>query len=314
MARYKIINSNDGTNSPWRVIDTTTGEVVTAERNRANARAAMAEFKRSKTQREASSSTVPEPAEAAPTAKVRKGDFVACETIAHDCWPAAVVIRRAVKVARDGAVTHVATQFAWANGRRTANAGNKLGRLSAAFVSRVFTLGEYGRNEALAEFADGKSLGDKGVWATLEEARAGIKSIVAPAPITDEILDRQVQHIHEQVLVDTYVKKGLPLKRAEARAKADITGVIEPGPKTKVPTTGPKPGVIAAIVECMRRDNGASIPEIVTELVSRFPERAEKGLTTTARIQVGRWPAKHGATIEKSRDKGRGGTVYKLAS
>lgn len=65
-----------------------------------------------------------------------------------------------------------------------------------------------------------------------------------------------------------------------------------------------KPGVIATIVETMKRDRGASADEILAVLVKKFPDRTQKGMMATVRIQANRNAKK------KDKDEKRGGVVY----
>jgi hypothetical protein len=59
--------------------------------------------------------------------------------------------------------------------------------------------------------------------------------------------------------------------------------------KKKVTTARPGgPGVIVEIIKCISRQQGASIEEIVTILVKKFPDREEGGMRATARIQANR--------------------------
>ena len=62
-----------------------------------------------------------------------------------------------------------------------------------------------------------------------------------------------------------------------------------------------KPGVIAAVIDMISRDNGATIAQIVAVLVKKFPDRKEKSMTSTAKIQ-----ANKNAT---SKDKNASGDV-----
>lgn len=76
--------------------------------------------------------------------------------------------------------------------------------------------------------------------------------------------------------------------------------------KPKAKKVGMKPvGVIAAIVDLISRDKGASIKEIVAALVKKFPDRDESGMLSTSRIQA----AKHATS--KERDEKRGLVYYK---
>ena len=84
--------------------------------------------------------------------RARKGDYVAVWILAHDGSPECWSLRRAVKVSREGKVTHVTTERSWGFGNRTANGSTEL---VYNFVWRVLTLGDYARCPELAELADG---------------------------------------------------------------------------------------------------------------------------------------------------------------
>lgn len=105
-------------------------------------------------------------------------------------------------------------------------------------------------------------------------------------------------------LADTKKKVAAkPAKKSAAKAKAKAPE--KPAKKGAAKAGGiKKVGVIATIVELMSRKNGASIPEIVEGLMEKFPDRDEKGMTSTARIQAN----KHQKSKEK--DDSRGGMVY----
>lgn len=64
------------------------------------------------------------------------------------------------------------------------------------------------------------------------------------------------------------------------------------------------PGVIASIVEAMKRDRGVTVEEVVVILAKKFPDRKQKSMTATARIQL----AKHAK--KKDRDDKRGLVYY----
>lgn len=46
-----------------------------------------------------------------------------------------------------------------------------------------------------------------------------------------------------------------------------------------------RPGIIAVLMELMRRKEGASRVEMVAELVKRFPDRDPKGMASTVSVQ-----------------------------
>lgn len=68
-----------------------------------------------------------------------------------------------------------------------------------------------------------------------------------------------------------------------------------------------KVGVIATIVETMSRKSGASVPEIVAVLLKKFPDRDEKGMTSTVRIQANK------QSTSKEKDDKRGTVYYHVA-
>lgn len=76
------------------------------------------------------------------------------------------------------------------------------------------------------------------------------------------------------------------------------------------PETPTRDGVINTIRTMLRR--GATKGEILTELVTRFPERDAMGMATTVSIQISRLGKKHGGTT-KANVAGRG-VVYTFAN
>ena len=76
-----------------------------------------------------------EQAQARPAARVKRGDRVGVRVRKHDLVPEHCALWRAVKVDRDGKVTHVVEPFRWECGDRKANAGTKPSYL---FVDRIF--------------------------------------------------------------------------------------------------------------------------------------------------------------------------------
>lgn len=95
--------------------------------------------------------------------------------------------------------------------------------------------------------------------------------------------------------------------RAQAAEKSKA-----PGTKKRRGVKGGKPGVIKAIVREIASAKGASVDEIVDSLARQFPERSRDSMRTTTRIQVHRWPRKHGFTVKKIADSQRG-MVYRIA-
>ena len=97
-------------------------------------------------------------------------------------------------------------------------------------------------------------------------------------------------------------------EQPKAKTKAP-KAVTNGATKPKMARGGGKkgPGVIDTIVAAFSRPQGANIEEIVAILVKTFPDREEKGMTSTARIQVKR----KGAIGIK--DEKRGMVYYKEA-
>jgi hypothetical protein len=84
-------------------------------------------------------------------------------------------------------------------------------------------------------------------------------------------------------------KKPAAAKPAKGKGKATAKkAAAKPAAKSAGKKDGPikKVGVIDTIVSTMKSKNGASIEEIVAVLKKKFPDRDEKGMTSTARIQA----------------------------
>lgn len=60
------------------------------------------------------------------------------------------------------------------------------------------------------------------------------------------------------------------------------------------------PGVISTIVEAMGRKSGVTVEEVVAILAKKFPDRKQKSMTSTAKIQL----AKNAKTKEKTEGRG----------
>lgn len=50
-----------------------------------------------------------------------------------------------------------------------------------------------------------------------------------------------------------------------------------------------RPGVITTILSLMSLPSGATIPEMITRLKKRFPDRREAGMEITARANAGKY-------------------------
>lgn len=86
-------------------------------------------------------------------------------------------------------------------------------------------------------------------------------------------------------------------------------GPLEPSDLTNKIVLGKgkgKPGIIATIVELMRRSKGATQAEMLAVLVERFPDRNPKGMSGTVAIQSKKLYS------SKTEDKRRGGMVYRI--
>ena len=71
-------------------------------------------------------------------------------------------------------------------------------------------------------------------------------------------------------------------------------------------------GILACILECLQRKEGATVREIHAELKKRFPERRPEGMLASIRIQIHRMPKQRGFELKRlKQDKERGGLVYK---
>ena len=70
-----------------------------------------------------------------PAPKVRRGDHIGVRVRRHDLTPEHCALWRAVRVARDGKVTHVVPPEEWTRSRSQAGAGNTFRH---RFVDRVF--------------------------------------------------------------------------------------------------------------------------------------------------------------------------------
>ena len=89
-------------------------------------------------------------------------------------------------------------------------------------------------------------------------------------------------------------KKKAPAKKTAAKAT------------TKRPVGLPKKvGVIAAIVECIEKEKGATVDETLAVLVKKFPDRPADGMRKTAMIQSNK------QKTSKEVIDGRGTVFYK---
>lgn len=68
-------------------------------------------------------------------------------------------------------------------------------------------------------------------------------------------------------------------------AEAENTRLVEVDGQLTEVVVMKRPGIIAVLMEMMRRKEGASRIEMVAELVKRFPERDPKGMASTVSIQ-----------------------------
>lgn len=69
-------------------------------------------------------------------------------------------------------------------------------------------------------------------------------------------------------------ESNMPAKKAKAKKAAKKTNGAG------------KPGVIATIRESLKRDKGVTVEEVVAILAKAFPERKQKSMTSTAKIQL----------------------------
>jgi len=81
--------------------------------------------------------------------------------------------------------------------------------------------------------------------------------------------------------------KKAPAKKAVAKKAAKGKKAAASNARKRVAANGAsKPGVIATIIETMKRDKGGSQEEILAVLVKKFPDREEKGMRKTIQIQA----------------------------
>lgn len=71
---------------------------------------------------------------------------------------------------------------------------------------------------------------------------------------------------------------------AEERSSVTRQQMLVDGELTEV-IVHRRPGIIAVLMEMMRRSGGASKVEMLAELVRRFPQREAKGMASTIAIQ-----------------------------
>lgn len=111
-----------------------------------------------------------------------------------------------------------------------------------------------------------------------------------------------------------YIRKafGLPIPEDHTKEGLDMAAAKKAAAKKgKRPEKAAKdgPGVIDTILECMGRDKGAAVEEMVEVLAKRFPDRSADGMRKTVRVQTSRLAAK-GHKITKERDEKRGLVYY----
>lgn len=95
-----------------------------------------------------------------------------------------------------------------------------------------------------------------------------------------------------------------PKKKAAAKKTAKKKAVSNARTKTASNGATRGPGVIATIVETIKRDRGASQDEIVAVLVKKFPDRTEDAMRGTVKIQANKNAKK------KEKDDKRGLVYY----
>lgn len=83
-------------------------------------------------------------------------------------------------------------------------------------------------------------------------------------------------------------------KKAKAKSKSK---------KKAAPKKPTGPGVIATILETMKRKNGATVEEMVAVLVKKFPKRRKESMTSTVKIQAAK-------NAKKKENDERRGLVY----
>lgn len=147
-------------------------------------------------------------------------------------------------------------------------------------------------------------------------AKGAVKKVRVESEAGELIREWEEGHNAEFPKPDPKAPKPAPKIEVKSVSAAKPNGKAKPGSKTKgdkasaPPSKGKgkeggikKVGVIATIVETMSRKSGASVPEIVAVLMKKFPDRDEKGMTSTVRIQANK------QSTSKEKDDKRG-TVY----
>jgi hypothetical protein len=122
-----------------------------------------------------------------------------------------------------------------------------------------------------------------------------VKPLVSSAPLSEALAE---------VVSETAIKSEVKAANARIAKKAKATKPKKPAKMTK-PKETKKSGVIAAIPAIVSRTSGATLAEIVKALKIKFPEREEKKLASTAKVNMKKACAKAGVTLRSERKPGK---------
>jgi hypothetical protein len=153
-------------------------------------------------------------------------------------------------------------------------------RALAAAVKALGTTAVEGNNFTLVK------LEKRWAWEPVET-----KPLVSSAPLSEALAE---------VVSETAIKNEVKAANARIAKKAKAAKVTKPKEAKKQ-----KSGVIAAIPAIVSRASGATLAEIVKALKIKFPEREEKKLTSTAKVNMKKACAKAGVTLRSERKPGK---------
>lgn len=137
--------------------------------------------------------------------------------------------------------------------------------------------------------------------------RAGVKKVTRVEVLSPEgeVVETWKAGEDKTSLLNSATSTAIPLVSAVEQPEEGQMATKKSKSKSKAKKangTGAKkgPGVIATIIETMKRDRGATIEEMVGVLKGKFPSRSVKGMTSTCKIQAAKNAKK------KDKDEKRG--------